>query len=432
MNDILIVGGGLAGLAAATLCGRAGLRTKLVERADSLGGRAQTDLEAGHAFNQGGHALYIGGAGARILRELGIVPGGKRPPTEGQSAIARGAIHALPSGLVSLLRTDLLTFGGKVQTARALATIARMSAKDTESLRDVSWATWLGFQASRPEVRDVLCAVARVATYSNAPRRASAGAILAQIKIALDPGVLYVDDGWQSLVSQLEEAARNAGVVIETGRGVAELARAGASFSAISREGSHTTASVVVLAVGPGTARKLLGVPALAADAVAVKAACLDLGLSALPCPARIFALGTDAPTYFSVHSATARLAERGATVHVMKYLDPDAPADPSSDLRELEAVLDLLQPGWRDRVVAKRFLPGLVATNALVAAGSRRPEVDAAQIAGAFVAGDWVGKEGMLADAALSSAKTAAEQAIAHARRVPRRDAREGSLVTS
>ena len=41
--------------------------------------------------------------------------------------------------------------------------------------------------------------------------------------------------------------------------------------------------------------------------------------------------VGTNAtaePTYFSVHSAVARLAERGATVHLMKYLDPDAPEE--------------------------------------------------------------------------------------------------------
>ncbi|HZU82497.1 MAG TPA: FAD-dependent oxidoreductase, partial [Polyangiaceae bacterium] len=62
MNDVIIVGGGLAGLAAAAFCARAGLRVTVLERAKNLGGRARTDLVSGHAFNQGGHALYAKGA----------------------------------------------------------------------------------------------------------------------------------------------------------------------------------------------------------------------------------------------------------------------------------------------------------------------------------------------------------------------------------
>jgi hypothetical protein len=98
-----------------------------------------------------------------------------------------------------------------------------------------------------------------------------------------------------------------------------------------------------------------------------------------------------------------------------MKYLNPDEATHARDDESELEGVLDLVQPGWRDVLTARRFLPNLVATNALVAAGQRRPEVDATGVPGAFVAGDWVGRTGMLLDAALASAKRAAERAVAH-----------------
>ncbi len=374
MNDILIIGGGLTGLAVGALCARGGARVNVLERAATLGGRARTEVDRGHAFNQGGHALYIDGAAMRLLRALGVTIAGKRPPSSGLVAIARGELHALPSGLVSMLATDLFGFGAKIETARALATIART---DPEPLRDVTWRAWTERVAPRSEVRDALGALARVTTYTHAPDHASAGATIAQMKAGLARGVLYLDRGWQSLVDGLERAAREAGSEITRGAHVMAVAREAAHpnrFAVTLANGERVTARAVVLATGPATARKLLGVPSLGAELVAVHAACLDLGLSALPRPDRPFALGIDRPTYFSVHSESARLAEKGATVHVMKYLDPHASHDARADEDELEEVCEQMQPGWRSRVVAKRFLPSLVASNALVVAGGRRP----------------------------------------------------------
>jgi len=79
-----------------------------------------------------------------------------------------------------------------------------------------------------------------------------------------------------------------------------------------------------------------------------------------------------------------------------------------------LEETLDMMQPGWRGAVVARRFLPAITVSNALVTAaqgglkGRQRPDVPGVE--GLYVAGDWVGPEGMLADAGMASAKLAAE----------------------
>ena len=69
--DVIVVGGGLAGLTAAAYLGRAGRRVTLFERGAQLGGRARVQQRAGFHLNLGPHALYLGGAGAGILRELG-------------------------------------------------------------------------------------------------------------------------------------------------------------------------------------------------------------------------------------------------------------------------------------------------------------------------------------------------------------------------
>jgi phytoene dehydrogenase-like protein len=317
MNDIIIVGGGLAGLAAATWCAREGLRVQVLERARELGGRATTHVHAGHAINQGGHALYAGGAAARAFAELGVPFAGHAPPTSGGIAIARGALHRLPAGIVSILATDLFGFGAKIEAARALAAIARQDQSRRDDLADVTWRAWVDGLGVRPEVRDVLDAFARVTTYANAPDRASAGATIAQIRRGIDPGVLYLDGGWQTLVSGLERAAERAGATIARGAPVVSIRRDAGALTAVCTGGERIAAHAAIVCTGPAAARSILGDGALG-GCLPLHAACLDVGLAELPRPDRLFALGIDRPTYFSVHSASARLAETGATLHVM------------------------------------------------------------------------------------------------------------------
>ena len=69
---IAVVGGGVAGLAAATYLARAGKEVHLIEQSHSLGGRAQTKQHEGFSLNMGPHALYRGARGIEVLRELGI------------------------------------------------------------------------------------------------------------------------------------------------------------------------------------------------------------------------------------------------------------------------------------------------------------------------------------------------------------------------
>jgi len=106
-----------------------------------------------------------------------------------------------------------------------------------------------------------------------------------------------------------------------------------------------------------------------------------------------------------------------GALIHVMKYLGSSIQPDPKADREELEKLMDLIQPGWRKVVVKERFLPNMIVSNALVSASQGgiygRPDVEIPGTENLYIVGDWVGPEGLLADASLSSAKRAAEKIL-------------------
>jgi hypothetical protein len=70
------------------------------------------------------------------------------------------------------------------------------------------------------------------------------------------------------------------------------------------------------------------------------------------------------------------------------------------------------MQPGWRQVLVKKRPLPNMVVSNAVVTAatGGLAGRPDARIADNLYIVGDWVGKEGLLSNASVASAKHAAQ----------------------
>src|SRR5215468_2130953 len=417
-SNVAVVGGGLAGLTAANYLARAGFSVTLFEKSRSVGGRAKTDAEQGFHFNLGPHALYAGGAAIGILRELGVKFQGKSPATSGGFAIDRGVKHTLPVGPFSMLTTGLLGLRAKLEAARLLGAISKFDARGIERL---SLREWAEREIRRDAARRLFHSIIRVSTYADDPGRQSAGAAIAQLQLALASGVLYLDGGWQTLARGLRDAAEKEGVKIITGERVKAVERDERARGVRLADGAFYAAPVVVIAAGPSEACELIDggegtvLSEWAKAAIPVRAACLNVALEYLPEPRALFALGVDRPLYFSVHSAAAKLApENGAVIHAARYLGAGPDDAPRAVERELEETLDIMQPGWRGAVVARQFLPTMTVSNALVTAAQGglkgRPRPDVPGVEGLYVAGDWVGPVGMLADASMASAKLAAE----------------------
>lgn len=424
-KNVIIVGGGLAGLSAAVFLARAGRTVTIFERRRYLGGRAVTHLRHGYRFNLGPHAFYRNGYGWNVLRELGIPVRGGVPKPRGVAMLGNER-HKLPGNPWSLLTTSLITLKQKAQFAMLMLRIRRIDPKPYASM---TVREWIDANASEPRVRQLLEAMFRLATYSDRPDLQSASAALAHMRLAAR-GVVYVDEGWQKIVDSLHSAAVAAGVNFVTSSRVVGLDHEGGAVRGVELggleldvrhdtmnlvmpdmsnpdKGTRIPAETVLLAVDPGTARELA--PDLDWPATnAVTASCLDIALSKLPQPRKTFALGIDTPLYFSVHSAWAQLTPKGgALLHVAKYGEGKE--------EELEAVVDEMQPGWRDLVVHRRFLPAMIVSNALVQPEGKAPRMRAAtSVRGLYVAGDWVDEGGILSDAAFASARAAAKAILA------------------
>lgn len=410
---VIIVGGGLSGLSAAAILARAGYAVTVFEKASALGGDARSKQHGAFTFNLGAHAFYLGGAGEKLLSELGVRYRGAPPAFDKWLVFDGGTLHAWPTRATSL--TEMPAW--HPDATAALARFYR-SLKDLhqEQLQRVSVREWLDQEVLHPHVRQFVLALARLTTLSHAPALVSAGLILP----LLSAQVLYLDGGWQTLVDGLRQEAQESGAELVTHARVAAIEIAEERHTVRLANGVSYLASAVVLAIGPQAASALVADGAhrelswWATQSVPARAACLDVALRRLPKPQHLYALGIDRPLYYAVHSAWAKLAPEGsALVHTLKYLQPDEPAEPETTRHELEALLDRVQPGWRAEVVEQYFLPHMEPSNALVLAKQGglpgRPGPAVPGIRNLYVAGDWVGTEGQLANACFASARAAA-----------------------
>lgn len=409
--DVIVAGAGLAGLAAGATAARTGRRV-LVLDGRSPGGRARTDDRGGFLFNQGAHALYRGGKAEQVLAELGIPTPPGRKPTLSNWGVAGEVVSRLPFDAGGAVRSKLVTTAGKAQLGRFVAGVATI---DPAPLADRSAEAWLTGFGYRDDATEVLRTLARIASYADELDTISADAVAGQLRLAIRKGVRYLDGGWKVLVDALVGRVTAAGGALRTGDPVVSVEPdAGGGVEVRLGDGTVLAAPSVVLALGgpAATASVLREPPQWGLVGPPSTAACLDLGLRRAPEKTTLFGVGE--PLYLSTHTGAADLAPEGhALVHLMRYGARDAETD-RAELWAHARTAGITD----DDVVEQRFLAAMVTNHGVPVPGSGlvgRPSIEAAGIPGVFLAGDWVGPEGLLADCALASGQSAGTAAAAH-----------------
>jgi len=112
-----VVGGGIAGLAAAAFASKGGASVLLLEASPRFGGRARTRNVAGYHFNQGAHALYRGGFLDNVLHDLDVAVTGSAPDLASGFFVSDNTLHQAPFSAAGLACTTLLSDAEKSETA---------------------------------------------------------------------------------------------------------------------------------------------------------------------------------------------------------------------------------------------------------------------------------------------------------------------------
>lgn len=383
---VVVVGAGLAGLAAGATAALAGARVIILE-SGLAGGRARTQKRDGFQFNEGPHALYLDGPGIRVLSRLGLTTHGHTPPLRKARALIAGTLQPFPAA----------------QNAQVLAQVA---AAIPDRWAGASTAEWIDSGDFRGDAAMLLAATVRLTTYvaDLDLDRLPASLAITQIQTALR-GTSYLDGGWQQLVRALAATARGAGAEIRQHTDVEQLASGPGGWQVHTASGALRAAAVVIAVGRPAAAERLLPAgPQWDTPGPPVIAACLALGLRREDI---WFVLAIDQPLYMSSHAPPGDLAPAGCgLVHLTRY----GVTTPTADRDELWSFATATGIR-RDDVVVDRFLPRMTVAHHLPSPQqglTGRPPVAVDGSPGVFIAGDWVGSEGWLADCSLASGERA------------------------
>ena len=328
-----------------------------------------------------------------------------------------GRLHLLPGDAQSFFQTDLLDSQGKMALGKFFLKLMR---EKPSRLVGQPAQSWIENNISHPNLRKLIQMLGRIATYTNVPSQVSAQIWVQQLQFALQKNVIYLDGGWQTLVTGLRDAAKTAGVQFIIGERATAVSETLEQSMVTLANGNQLTAKQVVIATNPENVAELLPDHPVTQQwretAVPVRAALFDVALKELPSPNRLLAFDLEKPFYLSTHSSFAKLApDKGHLIHVMRYLNPNESGQQSRT--ELEAFLTLVQPRWQDHLIHSRFLPEMTVTHWLTTVENGgingRPPIQIPGRERLYLAGDWVGNKGWLADASFASGKAVAEQIV-------------------
>lgn len=293
-SHAVVVGGGIAGLAAARLLARAGVRVTVLEGSPRIGGKLRVSEIAGVPVDEGAESMLARRPeGLDLVAELGRRDDLVHPGTTTSAILSRGELRALPSGQVMGVPSDLRALAAsRVLSPAGLARVPLdLVLPETPRGADVSVADYIGARLGR-EVVDRLVEPLLGGVYAGLVERLSFDATMPAVAAAArshrsllnaaqgvreaapkNPGPVFttLPGGLGTLPQLVADDIAAAGGTVRTGATVRELRRLPEGWRLTigpTRDPEHLDADAVVVAVPAAPAARLLkpDVPAAARE----------------------------------------------------------------------------------------------------------------------------------------------------------------------
>jgi squalene-associated FAD-dependent desaturase len=268
---VAVVGGGLAGIAAALSAADAGAHVTLLERRPHLGGLTTSIERDGLSFDNGQHVFLrcctayraflkrIGASDQVYLQKRLNVP--VIGPDGTRSAIRRTDLFAPFHLGLSLLRYKPLSLKERLRLLGPVWALRRMDPKDP-SLDQLSFAEWLETRGQSRRAIERLWNLIIQPTVNVSSQDASLALATQVFRIGFLDRADGADMGWSTVpLSQLHgsnarRALEEAGVEVLLNTSVTSISGSSDSFT-LETNGGHVSADRVIVATPPRTAASL-------------------------------------------------------------------------------------------------------------------------------------------------------------------------------
>jgi squalene-associated FAD-dependent desaturase len=408
---VAVVGGGLAGLAAALACADRGAAVTLLERRPRLGGATWSFERSGASYDNGQHVFLrccteyrafldrIGSSGNVVLQDrlrIPIVSPGR------ETAVLTRSDHRAPLHLAaSLLRYPFLSPRERVGAVLAALALRRLD-PDDPALDASTFGSWLAKHGQREHAVGALWNVIALPTLNLPADEAS----LALATMVFRTGLLLDADAADIGYSRVplrtlhgDAAARalvDAGAAIHTGAPVAGVSCTGDGVDGVLLADGRVDADAVVLAVPHDAVAQLLP-----DGAVPDAARLVDLGTSPIvnvhvvfdhPVTDLDFAAGVGTPVQWVFDRTDAAGLDAGQCLAVSLSAADDSIGRNAAELSEgiVAALRELFPPARTARVVDTVVTRERAATFRAVPGTRRLRPGPRTEVRGLTLAGAW------------------------------------------
>jgi phytoene dehydrogenase-like protein len=244
--QVIVIGGGYAGLSAGAILAHKGYRVLLLERSRQLGGRASFLERDGYTVEYGLHDNRLGpqGAAAAVFRRIGkelkfLEPGDPELWKE-------GAFYPLPNSTGKIFRSPLLSFGSRLTMARYMLklVLGNPAKKYGVSMEEFT------HKVRSPAVLELLRVLSGICIIAPDLRYASAGELGAFLKKALRARMTvgYPEGGTRQIIEGLSAEIGERGQIVMGGR-VSKLVIKKGLVTQVKTEANTYSADVVISAL---------------------------------------------------------------------------------------------------------------------------------------------------------------------------------------
>jgi len=212
--DVIVIGGGLAGLSVGALLTKQGFSCAVLEKLENPGGRARVDERDGFMLDYGIHNCRYADQGAfgTLFSKLGIplrfVPIGKT------KYFHEGSLGHFPEGIFGILSTQIISTQAKFRLIPAM--LKALTVKLNSSDYSTSVAEWLkkenAFSSDVAELFSMFCATGLVCADID---RVSFGEFISFSKKYMGARTRagYPRGGWKNVIGRLIQVTETRGVV---------------------------------------------------------------------------------------------------------------------------------------------------------------------------------------------------------------------------
>ncbi|MGX5609676.1 phytoene desaturase family protein [Bacillus cereus] len=414
--DVIVVGGGLAGLSAAAHLAKNGKKVILMEKA-KIGGRAMTVKIKGYEFNMGAHAFY--GRDTSTLhtleKELQLKMNWAEFSPDKAIYDLGQELTVIPSSLKGLMETKMLTGCNKFSFAWFVLLTMLGFHKGSSN---TSISEWMEEQKLNDEIKTMLLTLASSNFFTNKPEQIPSDVFFNYYKkiFRTQKPVSYLRGGWQNLIEQLTQVIEENDGEILTKAKLTEIKIEDGKIESLLVGDEKYIADDYIFCIPPDELHKVFKGTILEprfmeySNLEPTYVMFYDIGLKESVNSSYTYVYDTKNKlfitdiSYYDPNCAP----ENGQLLQAIAYVNKEEAENPEmieQYKEKIEAFYDKHFAGWRESLVVPKISKKAIVQTIKWNMSQQGIPISFEDISNLYFAGDWCSGEGQLSELSFSSA---------------------------